>query len=252
MAKSYRQIVADLARQIRLVVTDVDGTLVSGGDCLTPTVLETAHRLEDEGIIVGLASGRTLPRLESLAKDLGITGPIIAENGGIAKLKANGGLVNLGYRRQPAVRAFEKLRRLFPDAIEEREDNRQRLVDVGIRSLRIATEELRRHLDDAQILDSGYMLHLLQKGVSKGRTLMRLLPKIGDGTISPHEVLVFGDSPTDVSLFQHFPHSVLIPNPRLPGEQRQVLERVAQYVSDLPFGEGFSEVAFHILASRRG
>lgn len=234
MSQSYRDIVPDLARKIRLVITDVDGTIISGGDCLSSAVLEAIRRLEEEGIMVGLASGRTFPRLVSLAQDLEISGPIIAENGGVAKLKANAELVDLGYSLQPAIKALEKLKRLFPEAIEEREDNRYRLVDVGIRSLGVETEELRRHLDDAQILDSGYMLHLLQIGVSKGRTLMRLLPKIGDGTLSPDEILVFGDSATDVSMFQLFPHSVVIANPRLPAERRRALQKLAKYMNPDP------------------
>ena len=250
MAQSYRQIAPELARQIRLLMTDVDGTITQGGDSLSPAVLEAIRRLEESGIMVGFVSGRALPRLESLALDLRISGPIIAENGGIAKLKANGDLVNLGYSRAPALKDLEKLKRLFPNAIAEREDNKYRLVDVVFRSHAIEREELARHLEEAELLDSGYILHLLQKGVSKGRTLAKLLRKIGNGKLSQEEVMVFGDYSTDLSLFQLFPHSVFIPNPRLPPEQRQELQRAARYASDLPFGEGFAEVALHILDMR--
>ncbi len=250
MTQSYREITPDLARQLKLVMTDVDGTLTVGGDSLSPVVLEAVRRLEHEGIMVGLVSGRTLPRLESLAQDLNISGAIIAENGGVAKLKANGGLVDLGYSREPALKALRKLEMLFPDAIKGREDNKDRLIDIVIWSYGVGTEELRRHLEDAQLLDSGYILHLMQKGVSKGRTLMRLLGEMGDGKLSPAEVMVFGDSPTDNSLFELFPHSVLITNPRLPVEQRQALQKLARYAGELPFGEGFAEVVFHILNTR--
>jgi len=250
MTQSYREIVPKLARQIRLVMTDVDGTLTQGGDCLSSAVLEAIRQLEKDGIVVGFVSGRTLPGLESLASDLGVSGPIIAENGGVAKLKTGGELVDLGYSREPAIKALARLKRLFPNAIAEREDNQYRLVDVVFRSRGVQAEELTRHLEDAELLDSGYILHLMQKGVSKGRTLTRLLGKIGDGNLFPEEVLVFGDSSTDLSLFQLFPHSVLIDNPRLAPEQRQVLRKAAEYASDLPFGEGFAEVAFRILAVR--
>ncbi len=252
MTQSYREIVPKLARQIRLVMTDVDGTLTHGGDCLSSAVLEAIRRLERDGIVVGFVSGRTLPGLESLASDLGVSGPIIAENGGVAKLRTGGELLDLGYSREPAIKALARLKRLFPDAIAEREDNQYRLVDVVFRSRGVEAEELTRHLEDAELLDSGYILHLVQKGVSKGRTVTRLLGKIGDGNLSPEEVLVFGDSSTDLSLFQLFPHSVLIDNPKLAPEQRQVLQTVAQYASDLPFGDGFAEVAFHILDARLG
>lgn len=250
MSRSYRYINNKLARQIRLVMTDVDGTLTPGGDLLGAVVLETTRHLEEQGITVGLASGQTLNRLESLAEKLGISGPLIAENGGVARLKPKGELVALGYSRQPALATLQKLKRLFPDAIAEREDNKDRLVDVVFWSRGVEIEELRRHLEDVELLDSGYILHLIQKGVSKGRTLMRLLSQIGDGQMSPAEVLVFGDSATDLSLFQLFPNSVLIINPRLSVGQRRPLQKVARYVSDLPPGEGFAQAACHILNAR--
>ncbi len=76
---------------------------------------------------------------------------------------------------------------------------------------------------------------------------MRLLGKIGDESLSPEEIIVFGDSSTDMSLFELFPHSVLIPNPKLSSEQTQGLQKVARYASDSAVGDGFAEVAFHII-----
>lgn len=252
MAQSYRQIPSRLARQLKLIMADVDGTLTAGGDSISLAVSKVVRSFEEQGVVVGLVSGRTLARLESLAQDLGITGPIIAENGGVAKLKVKSELVDLGYSRQPALEALEKLKALYSDAIQEREDNKDRLVDVVMWSHGVEVEELQRHLGKTQLLDSGYILHLLQEGVSKGRTLIRLLGKIADGNLSLGDIIVFGDSPTDMSLFKLFPHSVLIINPMLPAEKRRVLKQAAKYVSSLPFGDGFAEVASHILSARAG
>lgn len=247
MAQSYRHITPRLARQIRLIMSDVDGTLTPGGDVTSTAVVEAIHRLEQNRIIVGLVSGRTLPMLESLSYDLGISGPIIAENGGVARMRANGELVDLGYSRKPALEILNKLKRLFPGATKEREDNKERMVDIVFRLQGIEIEELNKHLENTQLLDSGYILHLMQKGISKGVTLMRLLKDTGDLNLSLAEVLVFGDSTTDLSLFELFPNSVLIANPGLPPEQRQVIQKAARYASDMPYGEGFAEVALHIL-----
>lgn len=249
MTQSYRNIDHDLAYRIKLVMTDVDGTLTPG-EGLSPGVSLAAYRLEEAGIMVGLVSGRTIAGLESLASELGISGPIIAENGGVAKLKAGDRSMELGYSRLPAIEALERLKRLFPGSIVEREDNKDRYVDIVFRSLGISTAELDSHLEDVELLDSGYILHLMQRGISKGRTLMKLLPGIGDGTLSSQEVMVFGDSPTDLPLFEIFPNSVLVVNPRLSSEHREMLRNTARYTSELPFGEGFTEVAFHILERR--
>ena len=96
MSQSYRQTSPQLARQIKLVMTDVDGTITTDGDSISSVVFRVIRHLEEQGIIAGLVFDRTLPELESLAHDLGITGSIIAENGGVTNLKVNGGLMDLG------------------------------------------------------------------------------------------------------------------------------------------------------------
>lgn len=250
MITSYREITPELASRIELVMTDVDGTLTDESDSISSVVLKSIRRLEDGGVVVGLVSGRTLPGLESLASDLGIRGPIIAENGGVAKLKVSGELVDMGYSRKPALEALGKLRTLFPDAIEEREDNRYRMVDVVLWSHGVDVNKLRRHLDDAELVDSGYILHLVQKGVSKGKTLIMLLQHIADGRLSPADIMVFGDSQTDLSLFETFPHSVLIVNPRHAPEHMGRLHNVCKYISELSLGDGFAQVASHIMDGR--
>jgi len=250
MAQSYQQISSRLAGQIKLVMADVDGTLTFEDGSLHPAAVEAVSQLEQQGIMVGLVSGRTLSGLELLSRELRTTGPIIAENGGVAKLKVDSEPVDLGYSRQPAIRALSKLKILFPNAIKEREDNRDRLVDIVFWARGLETNELMKHLDDIELYDSGYIMHLVQKGVSKGKTLMHLLSEIGDGNIYPEETMVVGDSTTDLSLFEMYPHSVLVSNSRVAVEQRQELQRVARYVSHQPFGEGFAEVALYLLALR--
>ena len=79
---------------------------------------------------------------------------------------------------------------------------------------------------------------------------MGLLEKLGDGGIHPTETMVVGDSSTDLSMFELFTHSVLISNPRLPLKQRNKLQKVASYVSNQPFAQGFAEVVLHIVNVR--
>lgn len=250
MSQSFRQISAELARQIRLVMTDVDGTICDGGEPASPAVAQAVKRLEEKRITVGLVSGRTLPELERMAFDLRISGPIVAENGGVAKLRAGYGLLDLGYSRQPAMEALAKLKSLFPSAIRERADNKDRLIDIVFFADGIQPAELRKHIGRTQLLDSGYVLHLMQAGISKGKTLKDMLRNLPDMKLATDDVLIFGDSLTDLSLFGLFPHSVLVPNPTLALEHKQKLEQVAAYISARPCEKGFIEVADHILRLR--
>ena len=251
MSHSYLQIDSKLANDVHLIMTDVDGTITDILGYVETAAQSALRALVDDGITVGFVSGRTLPRLDPIALDIGINGPIIGENGGIVKLRPTGVLLNLGYSREPALKDLERLKQLYPNAITPTEDDVDRKVDVGFKVQGVDTAELKKHLKESELLDSGYMLHLLQKGVSKGGTLKRILPQIGDGGLSPEQVMVFGDSLTDISLFRIFPHSVLIRNPRLSAMDRTAMEDAAEYVSRLEFGAGFARVVRHILKLRR-
>jgi HAD superfamily hydrolase (TIGR01484 family) len=251
MSYSYLQIDSKLANDIRLIMTDVDGTITDLPGRVESIAEEAIRALLARGIMVGFVSGRTLPRLEAPALNIGINGPIIGENGGIVKLKTTGRLLNLGYSREPALRDMERLKAVFPGGIAPTEDDADRLVDVGFKAQGVDAVELRKHIKESELLDSGYMLHLLQKGVGKGVTLKRILPRIGDGKLSREQVLVLGDSLTDISLFRIFPHSVFILNTRMSAMDRATMEEAAKYVSELEFGAGFAQVVAHILGLRR-
>jgi hydroxymethylpyrimidine pyrophosphatase-like HAD family hydrolase len=250
MPKSYLQITPELARRIKLVVADVDGTLLSDGDEVSPAVARAIRALEQCGIMVGFDSGRPLTRLEPLAASLNTGGPVIAENGCVAKLQRGRGLYDLGYSRQPALQALNKFKADFPQVIREAFDYKDRLIDVGFFADGVPHEELLKRMEGVQLLDSGYMLHMIQDGVSKGKTLKRILSLISDGQIHPDEVMVFGDSATDISLFTEFKNSVLIINPRLTKPQTAEIRQHAKFQSKLAFGDGFVEVVAHILKKR--
>jgi HAD superfamily hydrolase (TIGR01484 family) len=250
MTKSYLKITPHLARQIRMVVADVDGTLLSDGDTLSREVAQTIISLEHRGIMVGFDSGRPLTRLEPLAIALNMSGPLIAENGCIAKLTKDSEIFDLGYSRTPALQNLNKLKATFHEAIREAPDIKDRIIDVGFFANSIPRKELLKHLQSVQLLDSGYMLHLIQEGVSKGKTLKRILELTGDGTIQPQEVMVFGDSATDISLFEEFENSVLVVNPRLTKKETENIRNLATFESELHFGDGFVEVAAYLINQR--
>ena len=250
MGKPYGEITRELAARIKLIMTDVDGTLLTSIDNVGQEIIEAVSQLKKTGIKVGLVSGRTIPRLESLAALVGTNGPVIAENGGSAKLTAGGELLELGYSRQPALEALEKLKAVYPGNIKEKASNAERLIDVAFEAPGIPVADLKKHLDNIQLLDSGYMLHLLKEGISKGDTLKRVLERMGEERPAPEEIMVFGDSLTDISLFELFPHSVLVINPGLPEGQAEPVRRQAEYMSSLNCEEGFIEVASHIIKLR--
>jgi Cof subfamily protein (haloacid dehalogenase superfamily) len=68
---------------IRLLLADVDGTLVTPDKILTDRAVKAVHRLSEAGILFAITSGRPPQGMSMLIEPLGITTPIAAFNGGV-------------------------------------------------------------------------------------------------------------------------------------------------------------------------
>lgn len=68
---------------IRLVVSDIDGTLVDKQKQLTPATTDAVRRLEEAGIGFTVISARPMSGIMPIADTLGIDEPMAAFNGGI-------------------------------------------------------------------------------------------------------------------------------------------------------------------------
>ena len=115
------------ARPIRALITDVDGTLTDAHRRLDPRAITALREVEGRGVPVVLATGNVLPIALAIHRSLGLSGPIVAENGGVDRrsgrwLDTVSGLRPrriAGYRRLRA--AGLPVRRLFTDRWRETE-----------------------------------------------------------------------------------------------------------------------------------
>jgi Cof subfamily protein (haloacid dehalogenase superfamily) len=71
------------AQPIKLVIADVDGTLVTQEKVLTKRAAEAVQRLHDTGILFTITSGRPPRGMAMLIEPLKLTLPIAAFNGGV-------------------------------------------------------------------------------------------------------------------------------------------------------------------------
>src|SRR5215213_1290921 len=71
--------------QYRMLVLDIDGTLVNSRDELTPATGAAICRARDAGIEVVLATGRRYSRTLPLVAPLGIELPLITASGALIK-----------------------------------------------------------------------------------------------------------------------------------------------------------------------
>ena len=68
---------------IKLLLSDVDGTLVTKEKVLTPRSVEAVHELHDAGIQFAVTSGRPPRGMEMLVEPLAISSPLAGFNGGL-------------------------------------------------------------------------------------------------------------------------------------------------------------------------
>lgn len=78
---------------IRMIVSDIDGTLIPGGGRLSEYTRRTLRACEEKGVRVVLASGRTFYGTREVALEAGLHGPIISANGGRADESPEEGVI---------------------------------------------------------------------------------------------------------------------------------------------------------------
>lgn len=193
----------DALSQVRLVATDVDGTLTRSGS-LDPAVVGTIADLCAAGVDVVPISGRPAGEVAGLCRYLPGVVRAVAENGLLAvepdreprwlrgrpdrdRLKAVGSRLDaslgLGLRLTP--------------------DDPFRLGDVayereGRTAERIATMDAPARAEGVHLTWSNVHIHLSEEAPDKGLGLLRLIEELG---IEPKSVATIGDAPNDAGLF---------------------------------------------------
>ncbi|MCE4601492.1 MAG: phosphoglycolate phosphatase [Desulfurococcales archaeon] len=218
---------------IRMVATDIDGTLTLGrGNLLISTeAVKAIRRLESIGVMVSLVSGNSLPITAGLARYIGASGPSIAENGCV--LFYNGETIHVCQGKPPRGLIEELKEKGFRESWQ----NPYRHHDVALypppgydRSL--LYELASRY--NVSIYDSGYAIHIQPRGTGKGAGLREASRLTG---ISLEEVLAVGDGLNDKPLFDVAGKSAC------PSDADPRVKELVDYVASKPGGLGFAEIA---------
>jgi len=242
--------------EVRLVATDMDGTLTTAGK-FTPTLVQAMEKLANAGIQILIVTGRSAGWVSALVNYLPIWGAI-AENGGIfygnnlqlemfltpiADLKA--------HRRQLA-EVFQKLKSKFPH-LQESVDNQFRLTDWTFDINELSTNDISQIGNLCQKWGWGFTYSTVQCHIKlaqqdKATGLRQVLTQCFPNYFLA-EVLTVGDSLNDESLFDsnQFPLSIGVANALDYADQ---LTHQPAYVTASPEGEGFWELAQVLLNSR--
>lgn len=98
---------------VRLIASDVDGTLLNSAGSVTPRTRAAIQAAQDAGIVFAVCTGRFFENASILATDLQLQGPIISVNGGKISMKPYGETVTAHLMdRDAAKRVFDMLESL--------------------------------------------------------------------------------------------------------------------------------------------
>ena len=214
--------------EVKALAVDIDGTLADDSRRVNLEAVGALRKVQDSGVPVMLASGNVLPIAYALSNYLGLTGPIIAENGGI--VCHNQRIWVLGNPKGP-LKAYDYLRtkmdaeRLFTDKWRE--------TEVGLKR-EVSLDKVKEILRDweVDVETTGWAVHIMQKGMNKSVGIRKGCEILG---ISAKDVAAIGDSDNDETMISECGWGVAV------GNAFEGTKRAAAFVAKSSDGAGVIE-----------
>lgn len=268
-----------LAASIRLVVSDIDGTLVRDDKTLSERTVDAVRRAEEAGIAFTLISARPPSGLGELVERLALTGPVGAFNGGTL-FHPGGGIVE-AHRLEPADarRAVAMLDDagvpvwFFADGLWIARDEHARHTDLERRAARLdptiaadfdpwferadkvvgvsddhaLVARMEREIGAALgasanvVRSQPYFLDVTTAAANKGAGVQALAGAFG---IPLAATAAIGDMPNDMPMFRHAGLSVAM------GQAPEDVRAAALHVADTNEADGVAGFLEQLIAAR--
>jgi len=256
-------------KDIRLVLADVDGTLVTKEKLLTERAIHAVEKLREKGIIFTVTSGRPPKGMGMLIEPLSLDQPIAGFNGGLivkpdfTEIEArtlpedvarkaigimrehkvdvwvyNGNDWNIGDKDAPHVSREEWTVKFAPTVCEKVDADLTKVVKItGVSDdldLMVKVEKALQDAigDDASAARSQpYYVDVTHHDANKGGVVEALEKLTG---IDRSQMATFGDQPNDVLMFRKSRMSIAM------GQASDEVKSAATYVSTSSEEEGFA------------
>ncbi len=265
---------------IRLLLSDIDGTLVTMKKELTPRAIEAVHQLHEAGILFAVTSGRPPRGMAMLVEPLRLTTPLAAFNGGLVvdpemsvvqerlvpdeliapviELLESHGLSVWVYRGAewfvldldgPHVEHEAGTVQFSPELLPSYEDITSKVAkivgvsddfDAVAAAAAAAHDRYGDRLSAARSQD--YYLDVTHPHANKGGVVTFLSARYG---IEPEEIATIGDMPNDVLMFAHSGLSIAM------GQSGREVHRAARRVTTSNDEEGFANAVDRFILGER-
>jgi Cof subfamily protein (haloacid dehalogenase superfamily) len=260
---------AGTRRPIRLLLSDVDGTLLTDEKVLTDRAIQAVHKLHDAGILFAITSGRPPRGMSMLVEPLKLNTPIAAFNGGLLarpdmslleqKLIPDAliePVISLLMSRRLDVWVYQGTQWYVRDPSAPHVDRERRTVEfdptvtrsfegihdvakiVGVSddldAMAAASEAARDECGDhvSASRSQPYYLDVTHPEANKG-AVARFLARTY--ALEPEEIATIGDMPNDVLMFAHSGLSIAM------GNASPEVQRAARRVTKSNSEEGFAK-----------
>ena len=242
---------------IKLIATDMDGTLLKSNNEIQDGFYDVFHKLKEKDIIFAAASGRQYYNLLERFKGLDNNMMFIAENGTFVVYRGEELIVNSldkeialelikvgrtiensyiilcgknsAYIESRDERLIEQTEKYYAryEVVEDLTKVEDDILKVTICDFSGSEENSNKYFDDyrdkAQICVSGEIwLDMMAKGVNKGLAIKKIQEKLG---IKHEETMVFGDYLNDLEMMDSAYHSYAMDN------AHDDLKKVARFIA---------------------
>ncbi|SES77588.1 hypothetical protein SAMN04488587_0922 [Methanococcoides vulcani] len=220
----------------KALVVDIDGTITNHDRTLD---LRVAKKFRELRVPVILSTGNPLCYVHAVARLIGISGMVIAENGGVVSTGFDSPSI-IADGMEECEEAYELLSRYFD---LEKLDAAYRKTEVVLRRGMDVTQ-LRRIVEDngmdVEVIDTGYAVHIKDGKINKGTGLHTVAGLMG---IQASDFLAIGDSCNDAQMMREAGLGIAVGN--ADDEARQA----ASMITEASFGEGALEAIEYALSN---
>jgi Cof subfamily protein (haloacid dehalogenase superfamily) len=265
---------------VRLLLSDVDGTLVRPDKSLAPSTVDAVHALHDAGITFAVTSGRPPRGMEMLVEPLALAAPLAGFNGGLVvepdlevleerllpdelvprtvDLLESSGLSVWVYRTSdwlvrdphgPHVDREAHTVQFEPTVVESFDGVEGRVAkivgvsddyDAVAAAESAAHDALGEHVSASR--SQPYYLDITHPKANKGVVAQFLSERYG---LATDEIATIGDMPNDVLMFAHSGLSIAM------GNAHREVQRAARQVTTTNDDDGFANAVERFILEGR-
>ncbi|MBQ2831932.1 phosphoglycolate phosphatase [Methanobrevibacter sp.] len=225
---------------IEAIAVDIDGTITDDKRQICISAIEALRKAEKAGIPTIIVTGNVVNYAYATEVLIGCSGGLVAENGGIVfKEGENNNAVETMVDRDFVTSAENHLKEKLAEKFDAHasHDNMYRLTETVFYKT-LAREELEdalkdfEYLNELEIYDSGFALHVTDKRVNKGTSLKYLCERNG---INMENVMAIGDSENDEDFLKEAGYKIAV------GNAEAKLKEISTYACEKMFGDGVAE-----------